>query len=132
MFLDNEGVKFRRVKGTMKCVRSGQENEFLQQNFQKCTYDEFEGITSETARKELELGRYKLLYCAIRCSKWARWDGHEIEGPEYEQLLFLGSGCEISDIKEVTISNEICNDLGLDTISAGVTCSFAMECFEKD
>ena len=130
--LDNEGVKFRRVKGTMKCVRSGQENEFLPtKNFQKCTYDEFEGITSETARKELNWEDTSCYNCAIRCSKWVRWDGHEIEGPEYETTAFLGSGCEISDIKEVTISNEICNDLGLDTISAGVTCSFAMECFEK-
>jgi len=130
--LDNDGVKFRRVKGTMKCVRSGQENEFLPtKNFQKCTYDEFEGITSETARKELNWEDTSCFNCAIRCSKWARWDGHELEGPEYETTAFLGSGCEISDIKEVTISNEICNDLGLDTISAGVTCSFAMECFEK-
>ena len=130
--LENDGVKFRRVKGTMKCVRSGQENEFLPtKNFHKCTYDEFEGITSETARKELNWEDTSCFNCAIRCSKWARWDGHELEGPEYETTAFLGSGCEISDIKEVTISNEICNDLGFDTISAGVTCSFAMECFEK-
>ena len=130
--LDNDGIKFRRVKGTMKCVRSGQENEYLPtKNFQKCTYDEFEGITSETARKVLNWEDTSCFNCAIRCSKWARWDGHEIEGPEYETTAFLGSGCEISDIKEITISNEICNDLGFDTISAGVTCSFAMECFEK-
>ncbi len=36
-----------------------------------------------------------------------------------------------SDIKAVTITNEPCNDLGLGTINAGVTCSFAMECYEK-
>ncbi len=130
--LANDGVKFRRVKGTMKCVRSGQEYEFLPtKNFQKCTFDDFEGISSETARKELNWEDTSCFNCAIRCSKWARWNGHEIEGPEYETTAFLGSGCEISDIKKVTISNEICNDLGFDTISAGVTCSFAMECFDR-
>ncbi|MCD4817952.1 MAG: aldehyde ferredoxin oxidoreductase family protein [Candidatus Cloacimonetes bacterium] len=130
--LSNEGVKYRRVKGTMKCVRSGQENSYLPtKNFQKGVYDEFESLTSETARKELNWEDTSCYNCAIRCSKWARWDGHELEGPEYETTAFLGSGCEISSIKDVTWANEICNDLGLDTISTGVTCSFAMECFEK-
>jgi len=130
--LNNEGVKFRRVKGTMKCVRSGQENSYLPtRNFQKGVYEDFEGISSETARKELNWEDTGCFNCAIRCSKWARWDNHELEGPEYETTAFLGSGCEISDIKDVTWANEICNDLGLDTISTGVTCSFAMECYEK-
>jgi aldehyde:ferredoxin oxidoreductase len=130
--LSNDGVKFRRIKGTMKCVRSGQENSYLPtKNFQKGVYDEFESLTSETALKELNWEDTSCYNCAIRCSKWARWDDHELEGPEYETTAYLGSGCEIPSIKDVTWANEICNDLGLDTISTGVTCSFAMECFEK-
>jgi len=130
--LNNEGVKFRRQKGTMKCMRSGQEYEFLPtKNFQKCQFDEFEGITSETCRKELNWRDTGCYNCAIRCAKIAKWDGHEVEGPEYETTAFLGSGCEISNCKDVAWANEICDDLGLDTISAGVTCSFAMECYEK-
>ncbi len=130
--LDNDGVKFRREKGTMKCVRSGQESSYLPtKNFQKGVYDKFEDLSSETARKELNWEDTGCFNCAIRCSKWARWDNHELEGPEYETTAYLGSGCEISNIKDVTWANEICNDLGLDTISTGVTCSFAMECFEK-
>jgi aldehyde:ferredoxin oxidoreductase len=131
--LTNDGVIFRREKGTMKCVRSGQEFEFLPtKNFQKCVFDKFEGISSETCRKELRWKDVGCFNCAIRCSKVAKWNGHEIEGPEYESAAFLGSGCEISDCKDLAWSNEICNDLGMDTISAGVTCSFAMECYEKE
>jgi aldehyde:ferredoxin oxidoreductase len=37
----------------------------------------------------------------------------------------------VNNIKDVAWANELCNDLGLDTISTGVTCSFAMECYEK-
>ena len=70
--------------------------------------------------------------CGILCSKIAKWDDHEVEGPEYETTAFLGSGCLISNSKDVAWANELCDDLGLDTISAGVTCSFAMECFEKE
>jgi aldehyde:ferredoxin oxidoreductase len=130
--LADEGVKFRRQKGTMKCVRSGQEYEFLPtRNFQKVQFKDFEGISSETCREELNWEDTGCFSCAIQCSKIARWDGHEIEGPEYETAAFLGSGCEISDAKDLTFANEICDDLGMDTISAGVTCSFAMECYEK-
>ncbi|MCK4495006.1 MAG: hypothetical protein KAU91_01550, partial [Candidatus Aminicenantes bacterium] len=130
--LNNDGIKFRRQKGTMKCVRSGQEYEFLPtKNFQKVQFDDFERISSETCREELNWVDTGCFNCAIQCSKIAKWNGHEIEGPEYETAAFLGSGCEISDCKDLTWANEICDDLGIDTISAGVTCSFAMECFEK-
>jgi len=131
--LNLDGVKFRRQKGTMKCVRSGQENEFLPtKNFKEVVFDDFEKISSETAREELNWEDTSCYNCSIRCSKWARWDDHEIEGPEYETTAFLGSGSMVNNIKDVSWANEICNDLGMDTISAGVTCSFAMECYEKD
>jgi aldehyde:ferredoxin oxidoreductase len=130
--LTNEGVIYRRQKGTMKWIRQAQEYEFLPtKNFQKCTFDQFEGISSETCREELNWKDVGCFNCGIRCSKMAAWNGHEIEGPEYETTAFLGSGCEISDCKDVTLANMICDDLGMDTISAGVTCSFAMECYEK-
>ncbi len=37
----------------------------------------------------------------------------------------------MNNIKDVTWANEMCNDLGMDTISTGVICGFAMECYEK-
>lgn len=130
--LTNPNVEFRREKGTMKCIRGCQTTQTLPvKNFQKVQYEEFEKLSSETARKELNWEDTSCFNCAIRCSKWARWDGHEIEGPEYESAAFLGSICEIANIKDVAWSNEICNDLGLDTISAGSVVGFAMECYEK-
>jgi aldehyde:ferredoxin oxidoreductase len=130
--LTNEGVIYRRQKGTMKWIRQAQEYEFLPtKNFQKGVFDKFEGISSETCRKELNWKDVGCFNCGIRCSKFATWNGHEIEGPEYETSAFLGSGCEISDCKDLTLANVICDDLGIDTISAGVSCSFAMECYEK-
>jgi len=37
----------------------------------------------------------------------------------------------VADINAVTMANYLCNEYGLDTISAGSTIAFAMECFEK-
>lgn len=130
--LVQDGIKFRRKKGTMKCVRSGQDFEFLPvKNWQEVTWDDFEKVSSEAAREELNWEDTSCFSCNIRCSKWARWDGHEIEGPEFETTAFLGANTLVNNIKEVAWANELCNDLGLDTISTGVTCGFAMECYEK-
>lgn len=53
-----------------------------------------------------------------------------VEGPEYETLSMLGANCGVADAKAVAKANDLCNLYGLDTISAGGTIAFAMECFE--
>ncbi|MBN1164736.1 MAG: aldehyde ferredoxin oxidoreductase family protein [Candidatus Krumholzibacteriota bacterium] len=130
---NHPNAKKRFDLGTMMWIRMGQETgEFLPtRNFQKGQFEEYEKITAEAMKKELNWKSVGCFNCVIRCSKMAHWDGMELEGPEYETTAFLGSGCEINDPKAVALSNLLCDDLGLDTISMGVTCSFAMECYEK-
>ena len=130
---NHPNAKKRFDLGTMMWVRMGQEKgEFLPtRNFQKGLFDGYEKITAEAMKKELSWKSVGCFNCVIKCSKMAKWDGHEMEGPEYETTAFLGSGCEIDDAKTIAMSNLLCDDLGLDTISMGVTCSFAMECYEK-
>ena len=130
--LTNPTIKYRRKKGTMLWIRRAQEYGVLAtRNFKQCRWDKFESISSEAARQELNWKDTGCFNCNIRCSKWARFNNTEIEGPEFETAAYLGSSCLVADIRQVTIANEICNDLGMDTISAGGTCSFAMECYEK-
>jgi aldehyde:ferredoxin oxidoreductase len=43
----------------------------------------------------------------------------------------FGACCGISDLNAVTMANYLCNEYGIDTISAGSSIAFAMECFEK-
>lgn len=52
-------------------------------------------------------------------------------GPEYEALAALGSNCGIGNLKLLLKANELCNRYTLDTISLGMTISFAMKCFEE-
>ena len=54
-----------------------------------------------------------------------------VEGPEYENLVALGSLQLVGDLKKVNKANELCNTLGIDTISAGGVIAFANECWEK-
>jgi aldehyde:ferredoxin oxidoreductase len=52
-------------------------------------------------------------------------------GPEYESLASLGVNLGLDDLIAICKSNEMCNYLGLDTVSLGATLAWAMECFEK-
>ena len=52
-------------------------------------------------------------------------------GPEYESLASLGVNLGLEDLIAICKSNEMCNYLGLDTVSLGATLAWAMECFER-
>ena len=73
--------------------------------------------------------------CPIACGKTLRLP--ESEGglrwkmPEYETLFSLGSMIDNWDPASLLKLNALCDQWGLDTISMGVTLSFALECFEK-
>jgi len=123
----------RYDQGTLMWIRLGQEvGRFLPtRNFRDCQFDEYESLTSESVARELNWRHTGCQGCIIRCAKHATWDGKELEGPEYESAAFLGPNCGVGDAKTVAEANWLCDDLGLDTISCGVTVSFAMECFEK-
>jgi len=53
-------------------------------------------------------------------------------GPEYETFSALGAGTGVFDTKAVLRANELCNILGLDTISVGSVIQWAMECYERE
>ena len=52
-------------------------------------------------------------------------------GPEYETLGTFGSYCGVNDLAAIAHANQICNEYGVDTIAAGATIAFAIECYEK-
>ncbi len=75
-------------------------------------------------------------FCTKPCGKLfvikeGKYAGTEIDGPEYESLYSLGGAPEISSIEVVAKANEICDRLGIDTISAGLTVAWAMEAMER-
>ena len=63
--------------------------------------------------------------------KEGTYTGVENIGPQYETVYSLGSLCCINDPKVIAKASEICNEMGIDTISTGVSIAFIMECFEK-
>ncbi|MFW9782616.1 MAG: aldehyde ferredoxin oxidoreductase family protein [Candidatus Heimdallarchaeota archaeon] len=79
-------------------------------------------------------GRETCYACAVRCKRVVEIPGKvdpKYGGPEYETNATFGSYCGVTDLETVCICNQICNMYGLDTISAGATIAFVMDCFEK-
>lgn len=80
--------------------------------------------------------KYACTGCPIACGHWIKMDsgkyrvekGHK---PEYESLAAFGPNCLNDNMESLIYANELCNLHGLDTISAGATIAFAIECFEN-
>jgi aldehyde:ferredoxin oxidoreductase len=51
--------------------------------------------------------------------------------PEYESMAMFGANCLNNNLESLIMANDICNRYGIDTISAGATISFTIECFEN-
>lgn len=74
--------------------------------------------------------------CGTACHRYAtidsgRFSGSHSGGPEYETLAALGAGCGVTDTHAVLKANELCNLLGMDSISAGGVIQWAMECWQR-
>lgn len=69
--------------------------------------------------------------CKVGCAKVSRFDGNEVEGPEYETLFAFGSLCGVKDAKIVAEANLLCDTFGMDTISAGNVIAFLFYLCER-
>jgi len=95
-----------------------------------------EKIGAPNYTKVLSAKPYPCLYCPIGCHRKIEIKeptGHKLKGvgPEYETLGMFGTNLLIDDLKAISVANDLCNRLGIDTISAGACVGFAMECYEK-
>lgn len=104
-------------------------------NFTGGTFESFEKINSK-AMKKIRTRIRACAQCPMACSNYVEikdgpYAGTALEGPEYETLALLGANCSIDNISAIAKMNLICNELGMDTMTAGTIASWAMECYEK-
>lgn len=106
-------------------------------NFRNGEFPGVDSISAQAVKENFRVGMGTCFACVVRCKKEVRlteepWKvDPSYGGPEYETLAALGSNCGVDDLKAICKANELCQKYSLDTISTGVTISFAMECFEE-
>ncbi len=113
-------------------VRGG----FPTRNWQTGMFEESEEINGPAISDKVLNKNITCFACPIECGRGTeiregKYAGHKGEGPEYETVGTFGGMCGVGDLEAVTMAGYLCNDYGLDTISAGSTIAFAMECYEK-
>jgi aldehyde:ferredoxin oxidoreductase len=83
--------------------------------------------------KKMEIVKYHCYSCPLGCGGICATKGKysHTHKPEYESVLALGGLCMNEDLDSIFYLNELLNRAGMDTISAGATAAFAIECYEK-
>jgi len=96
----------------------------------------WESISGETLHKDFSVKPHACYMCLLACGRMTKIDkgkyaGLKIEGPEYETLYAYGGLCLIKNLEDIIFLNDLSDRLGLDTISAGNLCAFAIEASKK-
>jgi aldehyde:ferredoxin oxidoreductase len=106
-------------------------------NFSRVTIDHSERLSGQhLLDRGYLLGRESCFGCSTACHRYVHtlsdeWGRVQDAGPELETVLSLGAECGITDTEALLVANRLCNDLGMDTISAGHVISWAMETYER-
>jgi aldehyde:ferredoxin oxidoreductase len=99
-------------------------------NFQQGTFDAAPNLSPEQLRIAHTRTRASCVACTIGCEHIYSLGNNGVR-IEYENLFALGSLCGVGDREAVLRASRRCDELGIDTISAGGTIAFAMECVER-
>ena len=93
--------------------------------FSEGVFEGAEGINSAAIQARKSRNR-ACATCPLACGQLTRNDDGLMEGPEYETLGLGGANCAVGDLDAVIAFNRLCDDLGLDTMSAGNVIGLAM------
>jgi aldehyde:ferredoxin oxidoreductase len=100
-------------------------------NFTAATFDGAPGLAAEELHELRGVARNSCASCSIGCEHIYSRKGGGSQRMEYENVFALGPLCGVSDPDDVFAASARCDELGLDTISAGGTIAWAMECAER-
>ena len=98
-------------------------------------FEDHDEIGPEILRNKYRTARGACYRCPIGCKfsssiSKGSYAGTVTSGPEYESIVAFGSSCLNSDIESIIHATMLCNLYGIDTISCGMSISWAMECYE--
>ena len=128
-------AKYRELGTASNLLAFNRLNTLPTRNFQQSTFESAEQIAPETLQQTHERTRKSCRACTIGCEHLYSLDKSAASTNvrlEYENLFALGPLCGIADPNMVLAASKRCDEWGMDTISAGGTIAFAMECVERE
>jgi aldehyde:ferredoxin oxidoreductase len=134
---DNEIVHVYKKYGTPMLVSiMNTIGAFPTQYWSKGTLEGWEGISAESLMERCQVSSIACPHCFMACGKISevkqgRHRGLRIMGPQYETIYAFGGLCMVNSIEEIIYLNDLCDRLGMDTITAGNLAAFAIEASKK-
>jgi len=136
-FKDHPATNAYKNLGTPMLVKlTNTAGAFPTRYWQQGTYEHWEKISAEALVRQCSVKPNACGKCFIACGqlsivKEGRHAGLTIEGPEYETIYAFGGLCRIDRIEEIAYLNDICDRLGIDTITSGNLCAFTIEAVKR-
>lgn len=105
-------------------------------NYQQGHFESHEKINGAALKNNYVIKKITCHRCPVACIslsevKTGLYEGAYCRGPEYETIYAFGSDCGNSSLPAIIKADQLCTEYGMDTISTGNTCAFAMELFER-
>jgi aldehyde:ferredoxin oxidoreductase len=127
------GVKAYKAMGTTMMVSlMNTAGAFPAKYWSQGSCEHWEKISGERYHEEHEIQPHACAKCFMACGRMARimkgrHTGLQLEGPEYETIYSFGGLCMVDDMAEIAHLNDLCDRLGMDTITVGNLCGLAIE-----
>ena len=132
-FKDHAAAQAYKTLGTPMLVKvTNLAGAFPTRYWTQGTWDQWEKISGEALVERMDPKPNACAKCFMACGqlgivKEGRHEGLKIEGPEYETIYAFGGLCLIDSLEEIAYLNDICDRLGVDTITAGNLCGLTIE-----
>ncbi len=136
-FKDHAATNAYKNLGTPMLVKmTNAAGAFPTRYWQQGTYEHWEKISAAALVARCSVKPNACGKCFVACGqlstvKEGRHAGLTIEGPEYETIYAFGGLCCIDRIEEIAWLNDICDRLGIDTITSGNLCAFTIEAVKR-
>jgi aldehyde:ferredoxin oxidoreductase len=124
-------AKYRELGTLANLLSFNAINTLPTRNFSAASFEDAPKLAAEELHELRHVARENCASCTIGCEHIYAAPGGGTTRVEYENVFALGPLCGVSDPDAVLAASSLCDELGIDTISAGGTLAWAMECSER-
>jgi aldehyde:ferredoxin oxidoreductase len=133
---DKRAIAYKRLGTPQLVALANMAGAFPTKYWTLGTFERWQNISAEALLEKCEVKPKACPKCFMACGNLTRVvDGRHkgliIEGPEYETIYAFGGLCLIDDIREIAYLNDLCDRLGIDTMTAGNLAAFTIEASQR-
>ena len=134
---ENKNFTFWQEQGLMSVIDYVNEAGVMPTfNFREGTFEHAKKVNGYEMLLKYKIGDTSCFACPMACGnvclvKEGKYRGTVVEGPEYETACMFGPNIGVQNFAAILKANQLCDELGMDTITAGSLIGVLMEAHES-